>query len=199
MKTTNPNLTNIGQKWPEILIPFSFDYKIKLTASEISKKSDLPLRTISRVLIKLVKINLLKYDFEGKNKKYFFNLENPQSKLVLQIVESLKFSFDKKDIFVLLIEIISQRETVLFGSHAKNISTESSDIDLLVIGKNSEKIKDIVREQQKEINIHFSTIKEFEKLLNKKQALAIEIMKNHIVFGGSQFIDFCWRYYYDKQ
>ena len=43
-------MTNVGQIWPDILIPFTNDYAIKLTASELSRKTKIPRRTISRIL-----------------------------------------------------------------------------------------------------------------------------------------------------
>jgi len=190
-------MANIGQKWLEVLIPFSFDYNILLNASEISKKTKIPLRTCSRILNNLVEINLLRYVVEGKNKKYYLNLNGPRTFSLINAVESiksLKFSF-KKD-FISLIDIIKIREVVLFGSHVKGHSTDKSDIDLLIIGNESKKLRKLIRNSK--INAHFSTIKRFENLLKKKNALALEIIENHIVFGGLEFLKLCWKYYYGK-
>ena len=111
-------MANIGQKWLEILIPFSYDYNVRLTASEISRKIKIPLRTVSRTLNNLVEINLLKYEVEGKNKKYYFNLDDPKACSLMTGVESiksLKFSFD--DFFINLRDVVKLREVVLFGSY----------------------------------------------------------------------------------
>ncbi len=191
-------MANIGQKWPEVLVPFVNDYTIRLTASEIAKKTKIPRRTISRILGRLVKSNLIRYIIEGKNKKYYLELKDQKTKLLLGFVEyykALKFSSEKKKIFIVLEELMKLRGVVLFGSYAKGTAAEESDIDILVIGNKSENIREIARRQTKQVNLHFSTLREFEKLLKKKNVLALEIMKNHITFGNSQFIELCWRFY----
>ncbi len=191
-------MANIGQKWPEVLVPFVNDYTIRLTASEIAKKTKIPRRTISRILGRLVKSNLIRYVIEGKNKKYYLELKDQKTKLLLGFVEyykALKFSSEKKKIFIVLEELMKLRGVVLFGSYAKGTAAEESDIDILVIGNKSENIREIARRQTKQVNLHFSTLREFEKLLKKKNVLALEIMKNHITFGNSQFIELCWRFY----
>ncbi len=188
-------MANIGQKWLEILIPFSYDYNVRLTASEISRKIKIPLRTVSRTLNNLVEINLLKYEVEGKNKKYYFNLDDPKACSLMTGVESiksLKFSFD--DFFINLRDVVKLREVVLFGSYVKGYATEESDIDVLVLGKRSKKIERFAKKD--ELNIHFSTIKKFENLLKERNPLALEIIENHVVFGGLEFLGLCWRYYY---
>jgi predicted nucleotidyltransferase len=191
-------MANIGQIWPDVIMPFVNDYNVKLTASETSRKTKIPRRTASRILDKLVKLNLIRYVIEGKNKKYYLDLKDQRIKLLIGFIEnykSLKFSLDERRIFLMLEDIIKLRDIVLFGSYAKGNTTIESDIDVLVVGSESKKIREIARKQIKQVNLHFSTLKEFEKILKKKNTLAIEIIKNHIIFGNSQFIELCWRFY----
>lgn len=203
LKNTNKNLkrkkmANIGQIWPNILIPFVNDYNMKLTASDVSRKTKIPRRTVSRILGKLVKLNLIRYAIEGKNKKYYLDLKDQRIKLLVRFIEnykSLKFSLEEKKIFLMLEDIIKLREIVLFGSYAKENATAESDIDILVIGNEFKKIREIARKQIKQVNLHFSNLKDFEALLKKNNTLAREIMKNHIIFGNQQFPELCWRFY----
>lgn len=191
-------MTNVGQIWLDTLIPFINDYNIKLTATEISKETKIPRRTASRILDKLIKANLIRYIIEGKNKKYYLDLKDQRIKFLIGFIEyykSLKFSLEEKSIFLMIEDIIKLKDIVLFGSYAKGNATKESDIDILVIGNESKKAREIARKQIKQINLHFSTLEDFEKLLKKKNTLAIEIMKNHIIFGNSQFIELCWRFY----
>ncbi len=191
-------MANIGQIWPDVLLPFVNDYNIKLTASDVSRKIKIPRRTTSRVFNKLIKANLIRYVTEGKNKKYYLDLEDQRVKSLIGFLEyykALKFSLEEKKIFLILEEIMKLRDIVLFGSYAKGIATLESDADILVIGNKSEKLKELARRQVKQINLHFSTLKEFENLLKKKNTLAIEIIKNHIIFGNPAFIELCWRFY----
>ncbi|NQT59032.1 MAG: nucleotidyltransferase domain-containing protein [Bacteroidetes bacterium] len=196
--SSEKRMANIGQIWPDILISFVSDYNVKLTASDASRKTKIPRRTVSRILDKLVKLNLIRYVIEGKNKKYYLDLKDQRIKLLVGFIEnykSLKFSSGEKKIFLILEEIMKLRNIVLFGSYAKGNAAAESDVDVLVIGNESKKIREIARKQIKQVNLHFSTLKEFENLLKKKNTLAIEIMKNHIVFGNSQFTELCWRFY----
>ena len=197
-KLNEPKMANIGQIWPEVLIPFANDYNVRLTASDISRKIKIPRRSISRILDKLVKVNLIRYVIEGKNKKYNIDLKDQRIKLLIRFVEdykALKFSLEEKKIFLMLDEIIKLRDIVLFGSYSKGNATSKSDVDVLVVGRESKKVREIARKQIKQVNLHFSTLKEFENSLKKKNTLAIEIMKNHIIFGNSLFIETCWRFY----
>jgi predicted nucleotidyltransferase len=191
-------MTDVGQICPDILIPFANDYTIKLTASDISKKTKIPRRTVSRKLAKLVKLNLARYSIEGKNKKFYLDLKDQKVKVLINFIENykaLKFINEQKEIYIILEEIIKLRDVVLFGSYAKGQANNESDVDILIIGNQSEKIREIARTQIKKIGIQFSTLVDFEKLLKKKNTLAIEIIKNHIIFGSSQFFNLCWRFY----
>ncbi len=195
---SKPKMANIGQIWPDIIVPFVNDYCTRLTASDIARKTNIPRRTVSRILTKLIKENLIRYVIEGKNKKYYLDLKDEKIKLLINLIEnykSLKFSLEEKKIFFMLEDIIKLRGVILFGSYAKGNATVESDIDILVIGNESKKIREIARKQIRQVNLHFSTLKEFEKLLKNKNILAIEIIKNHIVFGDSYFIELCWRFY----
>ena len=197
-KVYKSKMANVGQMWLDILIPFANNYSVKLTAKSISDKTKIPRRTVSRILNSLVIKNILRYIIEGKNKKYYLDLKNLRTLLLLSFIEnykSFKFSLDFLDIFVMLEEIIKFGGLVLFGSYVKGNYTKESDVDILIIGKPSDKIKKIARNFNKKINLHFSSLKDFEKLLKNKNTLALEIIENHIVFNCPGFIDMCWRFY----
>ncbi len=191
-------MAKIGQNWPNILIPFANDYSVNLTASEISRKTEIPRRTVSRILDNLVKINLLRFIIKGKNKNYYLDLKDQRIKILAGFIEdykALRFSLEEKKVFLMLEEIMKLRDIVLFGSYAKGSAAKESDVDVLVIGNKSAKIKEIAGKHAKPINLHFSRLDDFEKLLKKKHTLAVEIMKNHIIFGNSRFAELCWRFY----
>lgn len=196
MKKTN--MTNISQNWLEILIAFTNDYNQKLTSSQIAKEIKIPQRTVSRYLNKLN--NLIRYEIEGKNKKYYLDLNQQKTKQLIFLIENYKtFKFLNTELFIMIEDIIKTNDVVLFGSYANNTKIKNSDIDLLIIGKKSQEIKKLSEKQPKKINIHFSTIKEFKELLKNKNTLAIEILKNHVVFGSSEFINLCWEFYGNKK
>jgi DNA-binding IclR family transcriptional regulator len=69
-----PNMGNITQKWVDILITYSNDYSIKLSTSELSRRSGIPQQTVSRYLNRLAKLTLIDYVREGKSKLFYFDL-----------------------------------------------------------------------------------------------------------------------------
>ncbi|MBS3151599.1 helix-turn-helix transcriptional regulator [Candidatus Woesearchaeota archaeon] len=58
-KTIYSNLSNVTQKWVELLIPFTGDYTVKLSASELARQAAIPQQTAARYLDKLTGGNLL--------------------------------------------------------------------------------------------------------------------------------------------
>jgi DNA-binding transcriptional ArsR family regulator len=76
---------------------------VKLTASDVSRKIKIPRRSVSRILDKLVKANLVRYIIEGKNKKYYPDLKDEKTKLVINFIEDYKALNIR---FILLLKVI---------------------------------------------------------------------------------------------
>jgi DNA-binding transcriptional regulator GbsR (MarR family) len=72
-------MSNIGQLYPDILMPYLKDYSLKLSASEIARETGIERRTISRILNKLAKVKMMDYVLQGKNKLFYFDLEKSNS------------------------------------------------------------------------------------------------------------------------
>ena len=89
-QSKKPNLSDITQKWVDLLIPFSSNYSDKISASELARKSKIPQQTASRYLNKLVKLNLLNYMKQGRNKLFYFDLGKQTAKIMLNIIENQK-------------------------------------------------------------------------------------------------------------
>jgi len=179
-------MSNITQNWVKPLIPFSNGYNLKLTSSEISRKSKLPQQTVSRLLNKLVRKNLIEYIKQGKNKLFYLNLKTNQTEIIINIVENykaLEFLMGTKKIGVILEDLLEHCESIiLFGSYASLKFDEKSDLDLIVFGA-KDKFNTIIRQFSKEIHPHFVSHKEFEKLIKEKNPLTIEVIGNHLIFG----------------
>lgn len=184
----NSKLSNITQKWVDILIPFTKKYSNKITASELEKLTNIPQQTISRVLNELVDINLINYETSGKNKYYYLDLSLNQSKIILEIVEqkkSLDFILNKPKINIILEEILKYSDSIIvFGSFANNKENESSDLDLIIINGKDEQLKKIKQKNTLEINYENIKYKELKKSFNEKNPLSIEIKDKHIFFGN---------------
>ncbi len=202
-KRIKSNLSNITQKWVDLLIPFSGSYSAKLSASELARESKIPQQTSSRLLNKLVRLNLINYEKIGKNKLFYFDLEKQTTKIILNFIENqkaLQFHLKIREISVVMNEILKYCESlIIFGSYASGNFSKESDLDIVILGKyNKEEIKKIKQKQIIQINEHYASYNEFAKILKSKNPLSIEIMKNHVLSGDvSKIVDIFWRKEYE--
>ncbi|GBE19945.1 nucleotidyltransferase domain protein [archaeon BMS3Abin17] len=167
----------------KILEEFGGDYSKKNYGRAIAKKLGFNQKTVSSILIKLEKENILKFEQEGKNKYYFFNKLNPNIKDVTKIIElnkKIKFLNKHRKIKGLFDGLEQKTDGVLiiFGSYAKNQENKDSDLDVFVIGNIKDK-KDLEDIYNIKINI-VKTKKEY----SRENALFKEIMKDHIILKG---------------
>jgi len=190
-------MANISQSWLELLVPFTYEYDKKFTGSEVSRITRVPQRTAARHLDRMVRLNLIRIKIRGRNKFYYFDLNNERSKILLNFVESyksLKFSL-KTDLWRCLEKFSKFGTLILFGSYAKGYATKSSDIDLVIFAKKTKEISSILHDFPK-VNAHFLSISEFGRTLKSGNILAVEIVKSHVIFGEvSQITDIFWRFY----
>lgn len=201
--TNNLNMSNITHKLVNLLIPFSEDYSIKLSATEISKRCRVPQQTVSRGLNELSENNIVSYKIEGRNKLFYIDFEKLFSKNIFNIIEnhkSLEFILKNKDISVILDDVLSTCNSIIvFGSYAKGTATNKSDVDIIIFGSKI-KIDDIKKRYVTEINEHYSSYSEFGRLLKKENPLAIEATKKHIIFGDiSKIVDMLWSWNYVRR
>src|SRR3989339_16680 len=149
---------------------------ISLHLREIARKTKLNVHSTSRILFSLEKEAILKTEKEGNLKKYTVN-----ASLNTFLLCAL-FDLEKKPIIAFL-----------FGSTAKGLETEGSDIDLLFI--ENEKIDTNNAENETEaltgikINVLQISLQEFKKELKIKEDHIIQTalktgypITNHIFF-----------------
>ena len=199
------NLSDITQKWVDLLLPFSGNYSLRISASDLAKKTKIPQQTASRHLNKLVEFNLINYTKEGKNKLFYFDLERQATKTMLNLIEnkkSLRFQSKVKEIAVIIEELLKNCESlIVFGSYASGNFKKESDLDIVILGKNKRGELDKIKQKQIiQINEHYVSYNEFDKILHSRNPLALEIMKNHILFGDvSKIVDIFWRREYERR
>jgi len=197
--------SNITQKWVDLLMPFSDDYFSKQSASQLARKTKIPQQTASRILNKLAKANLINFVKEGKNKLFYFDFKNQNSKIMLNLIENqktLKFQLKIKEISAIINELLKHCESIIvFGSYASGKFNKDSDLDIVILGKyDREEIRKIKQKQIIEINEHYVSYREFFKILKSRNPLSLEIMKNHVLFGDvSKIIDIFWRWKYEQR
>lgn len=186
------NISNITQKCVNILIQFLSDYSVKLSASELSRRSKIPQQTISRNLNELAQVGLIEFELLGKNKLFYFDLKKSSTKIIIKILENhkaLEFYQTYRKLSVILDELIINSDAIIvFGSYASNTNRKDSDIDLAIINGNKSEIKKIKSKYFAEINEHYFTVEDFKEKLNRKEPLLLEIKNNHVLLGNTEEI-----------
>lgn len=174
----------------KILTLFSVSPGSKFTRNEIKEKAVLNNVPLDSALSKLLNNKLL-----IKEKRFFnLNFENKNLKALMEIVrkEHLKFKEIPLKIYYILIDVSVVLANIkniinvyLFGSYAKLIHTEKSDIDLAVIlekegkdiiSKIKKSINKIERKYNKSLELHF-----FDKRdVHQKDPIIKEILRNNV-------------------
>lgn len=171
----------------DIIRQYLDDYSKKLSGREIARLTNTNHQTALTHLNELVKEGILKYLIKGRNKEYHLNLTNLKTQILIEISESYNslLSLNNKELNFIIKDIMPYTEAItLFGSFASGRHNKESDIDLILIGKsNKNKIKKIKAKYSRQINIEYVSFQDFSKSLKQKNALAIEILNNHCIYG----------------
>lgn len=137
--------------------------------------------TILRKLDRLVKENVLDYKKEGRNKIFFirknlqaknyvFNAERYKLIKLLKIYPELNIIIDE------LLKKSKENLILLFGSYAKFLAKEDSDIDVYVETRNK-KVKEELESVHSKVKVKIGD-------LDLDSQLIKEIIKNHLIVKG---------------
>jgi len=136
---------------------------------------------IARKISLLAKENVVDYKEEGKNKKYFLK-KTLEAKNYVFFAENYKLNQILK-IYTSMRKIIEKIKSdnrinlaILFGSYAKGIAKEDSDIDIY-IETSDQKLK-------KDLSLIDTRLSIKIGKYNKSSQLIKEIEKNHIILKG---------------
>ena len=172
----------------DIISQYLHDYTSSFSGREIARKLKINHQTALNHLRELVQTKILFIKDEGRNKKYSLDNGALKTKLYLQLAESYSAlkSLDKFHLKKVVEILLPVTEIVIvFGSFAKGLEKEHSDIDIVAINTiNKEQIKDKLKILPREVNIEFISWKNFETSYRGKKALAREIEKNHLLYGN---------------
>ncbi|MBU0459974.1 MAG: nucleotidyltransferase domain-containing protein [Nanoarchaeota archaeon] len=184
----------------EAISLFRGNYKVRFYLREISKLSNLPLKTCQNTLSNLEKTKILKSKTEGKNKYFSLNLENIRTKSYLQQAEIYQTDFfiQKYAPFKTFLKSLKTTAPIIvFGSFAKLTADKNSDLDLLIISNKKLNLPFyLLPFKPHEINMFEKT---FLKAIEQQEDLIKEIEENHVILNNHSFyVDILWRYYYGK-
>ncbi len=184
----------------QIIEQLTGNYEQEIYGRELIGKVSMSQKGIALALKELEEQSILKSKKKGSMKFYSLNLNYQHVKEIISITETMrKIRFLSKNRKIAHIFKDDSRIVGIFGSYAKKTHKPESDIDVFIVGK---KQKQDYNTKGKafdlNISIKYFTQGEFKHLLNEKNNLLKEIVKNHIiVFGIEEFINTIWSSYYD--
>jgi predicted nucleotidyltransferase len=179
---------NIDDKCLLVLSLFSKGFNKEYHVREIQRILNIGLGTVQSVLKLLEKRTVLRSRNVGKSKVYSIN-KTEISRFYFVMAEAYKATaFIAKN--ALIREVIASITPhihsigLVFGSYAKGLEKEDSDLDVFIVGKyDKEKIDEIGRRYGLDINIKNYPIKIFYTEMGK-DILITEVLHDHIAFKG---------------
>ncbi len=172
----------------QIKINYEFEVLLSLLKKEmhgreLAKSLETSLTRIQSILNELSRRNILDYKVEGKNHVYFIK-KNLIAKAFILNAENYKLAklLCKYPFLEPLFKETAQKYSgqmiILFGSYAKFIPKEESDIDLYLESADK-KAKEMISRISERISVK---IGEF----SKEDLLIQEIIKNHVIIRGGE-------------
>jgi|SRR3989344_1288906 len=181
----------------EIISLYRVNYKKQFYLREISKLSNLPLKTAQNTLSILEKNKILKSKTEGKNKYFSLNLDNTKTKFFLlhaEIYQTEAF-LEKYPVFKTFLKSLQTNALlIIFGSFAKLSADKNSDVDLMIVANEKEKFPfHLLPYEIHQLNLTESL---FAKSLKEQETIIKEIEESHIILNNhSAYINMLWDYY----
>lgn len=187
----------------EILKAFT-DISSWKTIKQVSKEIGLSYQPTYTYLAEFSRQGILNHKKEGNVHLYSLNLKN---KNVIREIENIEFeksqklmaNLDKK-VSIALNEFLEQsqknlslRTTLLFGSTARKIRAEKSDIDIFIVAgdKDETEIKRVCNTISIKYNIKLSpvvvSLNEFRKMLIERNDFTKNLINDKIILHGSEF------------
>lgn len=185
-----------GNKELAVLGLYLGDYSKRLYLREIGRLSGLSVRTAQRTLKTLEKSGILRSELRGKNKYFFPNLENIQTKGMFLQAETRRTSlflerYPAFKSFLKEMRGIFSAPIIVFGSFARFGADKMSDVDVLIVS--DEKIElptHLLPNKIHEIYVHETA---FLRLLEKNQSVIKKVRETHIILSNhSFFVDWMW-------
>lgn len=168
-----------------ILKEFLRGYDNMLTASYISRRYSLNQKTVSNYLNDLEKQNIMRSVMQGKNKLFYFNIDDPEiaRHFIISCEHARTLEFLKKNPKVKHIASDLRKYAkgmlIIFGSYAKEEQKKDSDLDIFMTGRiYTKKI-----EEYSDISPIALDIKRYERF--RWDPLTSNIASDHIIIKGA--------------
>jgi predicted nucleotidyltransferase len=154
---------------------------------------------LDEVVGRLVAWNVLLEAKIGRTRYYKMNLSNDLVKRILELLDYERQRLNAlppslvsriNDFLLRLLESAMPERVILFGSYAKYSQDSVSDIDLAIIMREEITLKQrmeinrLVSKSRLNLQMHYFTSEHFSQLVKKREKIAIDIVKDGLVFLG---------------
>src|SRR3989344_591242 len=166
---------------------FLRDYKASFTGREVARLADVSPQTAITELDSLLNEKIVLCEREGRNNRYSLNVTDLRGKVFLQMMEIVRsrLFLDDLELREIINFILPLAEVVIvFGSFAKSRKKDHSDLDMLIINGREEKVREAKQIFPRELHVEFVNWKQFSDAFRNKKALALEIQKDHVIYGN---------------
>ena len=183
-------VTKVNDTDLKVLSLFTKGYDKEYYIREVEKLLDVSSRTALVTLAKLEKKGILESQTKGKIKTYAIRKStlSRESLLLTEQYKEIQFLEENH----LIKEVLEKADeymqgiVLIFGSYAKGIQKDDSDLDMFIVGKFDEaKIKDVGKTYGIDIDIKSYPVKIFSKEIHD-DVLLKEIVGNHILIKGAE-------------
>ncbi len=183
-------VTKVNDTDLNVLSLFTKGYDKEYYIREVEKLLDVSSRTALVTLAKLEKKGILESQTKGKIKTYAIRKStlSRESLLLTEQYKEIQFLEENH----LIKEVLEKADeymqgiVLIFGSYAKGIQKDDSDLDMFIVGKFDEaKIKDVGKTYGIDIDIKSYPVKIFSKEIHD-DVLLKEIVGNHILIRGAE-------------
>ena len=181
-------------KGTELKIVKSFFPQSKdITLKEILKRSHLSYEPVYRTLQEMTKKNTVFSKKFGRTLVYDLNSKKDISKIAFMsysIKKMRKFSDKHYDIYSAISEIPENMAEIIivFGSYAKGTERKDSDIDILCVSSEIEKLKSAVYALKRSHNKEFAAViipkDEFAKIKRENKEFWKDLVDYGVIFKG---------------
>lgn len=173
-----------------VLSLFVGDYQNEIYGREAARELGMNQKTVSNVLLRLERENILKSKTEGRNRVYRLNLSNPALIHILSMVEEEKAVRFREGSGLgrdFIDEILKSKSplVLIFGSYADGTQKKNSDVDILALSPFDPDLSDVQKFYKIKASVKEYTEEEFKEALKSDDFLITEVLRKHVVLVGS--------------
>lgn len=179
----------------------------EMTLKEIMERIDYSYERVNSALKSLADKNIVSEKKVGKTLIYSLDLQNLYSQIgfnAYMLQREIEFIKKNKQVYAGIKKIVESPYSlgvILFGSYSKGTETKQSDVDLICIASNKEKIGQLIKSLKYETNFNFNSVNmflhEFADIEKDNPELWDDLKNYGLVFKGEDTFYF-WVYENEK-